>query len=211
MTVRTFNKNDMGQNIYLYYDEKADNEKYGVLIDAGCSVVDRKAIDSHIEENNIIVKGILLTHGHFDHISAADEMKNLAPVYCHELERQMLGSPDLNLSVLVNKDIVSAPDHLLVEGDVFRFGDALLKVLHTPGHTPGGVCYYDEENGNLFAGDTLFKEAVGRTDFPYADHHVLIENISKKLFVLPDDVKVYPGHGFPSTIGHEKLCNPFTK
>ena len=208
MKLLTFNKNDMEQNIFLYYDEKSGE---GVLIDAGCSEADHKDIVAAIANNNITIKGILLTHAHYDHITAVDILKGMtnAASYCHESEKEILETPNFNLSSRTDKEINITPDNLFKDGDVFRFGNTALKVLHTPGYTPGGVCYYDENNGNLFTGDTLFHEAVGRTDFPYGNHQELLESIRRQLLILPEDTKVYPGHDVSTTIGHEKRRNPF--
>jgi len=204
MKIKVFSDNSIDQNTYLYYDEKSGE---GALIDAGCSPADIKAVVSFVSKNNILVKGILLTHGHYDHIIAVHELKKLtsAVVYGHEAEKQIFESPGLNLSAkhgIMNLGVT--PDKFFSEGDIFKFGDTEIKVIHTPGHTPGGVCYYDKENGQLFSGDTLFKEAIGRTDFPFGNRGSLIKNITEKLFTLPDDTMVYPGHDESTTIGHEK-------
>ena len=203
MTIKTFNNNDMRQNVYLYYDVESGE---GVLIDAGCSKADIDAVASFIGEDRIKVKGILLTHGHFDHIIAVDELKNLtsAVVCSHEMEKQVLENPDINLSVRFGMDIAVTPGQLFNDNDIFQFGNTTLKVIHTPGHTSGGVCYYDEENGNLFAGDTLFKASMGRTDLPTGDNGELVKSIVGKLLTLPDDTKVYSGHGTSTSIGREK-------
>ena len=210
MKIRTFNNNSMGQNTYLYYDEKSGES---VIIDAGCSEADIRAIAVFLGENNIAVKGILLTHGHYDHIIAAAELKNLtgAAVCSHQLETQMLENPSVNLSTRIGIDLAVVPEKLFNDGDVFEFGGAALNVLHTPGHTIGGVCYYDSENGNLFTGDTLFRQSVGRTDLPMGSHQELVANISNKIFSMPDNTNVYPGHGPETTIGYEKTHNPFVK
>ena len=199
----------MRQNTYLYFDEKSGE---GVIIDAGCSNADMKGISAFISENNISIKGILLTHGHYDHIIAIDEVKKItsAPVYSHEAEVRMLENPDINLSSLrINKNLMVTPDHILKDGDVLQLADTVLRILHIPGHTPGGVCYYDEKNGNLFTGDVLFKESIGRTDLPAGNHSELINNIAEKIMTLPDDTKAYPGHGSCTAVGHEKERNPF--
>ena len=210
MIVKTFDNNDMGQNIYLYYDHKS---REGVLIDSGCSESDKNAIAAFIAKNNITVKGILLTHGHYDHIIAVDEMRLLtSTVVCsHEKEKEILENPNLNLSVNMGMNLSVTPENFFADGDVFQVGDTTLKVLHTPGHTPGGVCYFDEKNGILFSGDTLFEESIGRSDFPSGDHQTLLESIMEKLITLPDNTKVYPGHGPSTTICYEKHNNPFLR
>jgi len=208
--VKIFNKNSMGQNIYLCHC-KATGE--GILIDAGCNTADEKAILTAISENSITVKAILLTHGHYDHVTGVEKIKQAtgAKVYCHICEKQMLENPELNLSCLTANKIYVTPDEIFNDGDTFQFGQCMVKILHTPGHTPGGVCYYNEDCGLLFSGDTLFKSSIGRTDFPQGDQQKLIRNINAKLLTLPEDVAVYPGHGDSTTIGREKKQNPFLK
>ena len=188
----TFNNNDMSQNIYL---------TEGIMIDAGCSPADLEAI----RKSKIEIKAILLTHGHWDHIIAINELKKLtgAPIYCHEAEKQMLEDASINRSAFRDKKIEITPDKLFKDGDTF----GNFRVIHTPGHTVGGVCYYDEKAKVLFTGDTLFKEGVGRTDLPAGNHELLLKGIAEKLFILPDDTTVFPGHGKSSTIGHEKANN----
>jgi len=206
MKIETFSNNQMGQNIYLYHDGNA-----GVIIDAGCSDTDIDAIKSFLAENDITVRAILLTHGHFDHISGLDALKKLtsAQVLCHEAEKQMLETPELNLSVMINQKISVTATRFFEDGNAFIIGDTMLKVLHTPGHTNGGICYYDEKDGNLFTGDTLFKESIGRTDFPGGNHSMLITSIHEKIITLPGHVNIYPGHGQSSTIAHETKHNSF--
>ena len=208
MKIKTLNNNSMGQNIYLYYDE---NSGEGVLIDAGCSDADAGEIAALIDEKGITIKKVLLTHGHYDHIIGVHKVKGIthADVCCHEAEGEALENAEINRSALHGMNIRVTPDKLLADGDEIRFGNAMLKVIHTPGHTPGCVCYYDEENGNLFSGDTLFKETIGRTDFPNGSHDGLIQSLKEKLLTLPDETKVYPGHGGSTMIGYEKKHNPF--
>jgi len=208
MTIKTFNKNSMGQNNYLCWCEKSGE---GVLIDAGCSGLDEKAIMAAVNAHNITVKGILLTHGHYDHITAVDSIKSLtgAEVYSHVSEKQILADPNFNLSCRTAKDIVVVPDKFFNDSDIFEFGECALKVIHTPGHTPGGVCYYSAENEALFAGDTLFKGSVGRADLPMGDFAKLKRNITAKLLSLPEETIVYAGHGETTTIGREKKFNPY--
>jgi len=210
MKILTFKNNSMGQNIYMCHCEETGE---GIIIDAGCSTADEKAIMKVINENGITVKAILLTHGHYDHLIAVEKIKKLtnAEVYCHASEKQFLENPEFNLSWRTGRNISVVPDKLLNDSDVLTFGTISLKVLHTPGHTPGGVCYYSEKACSLFSGDTLFKGSVGRTDLPLGDHDKLMRNIAAKLLVLPDETVVYPGHGNNTDIRHEKKSNPFLK
>jgi len=207
MKLITINSNPMGQNIYLYFDEAT---KEGVVIDPGHNLPE---ILAAINENNINIKGILLTHGHYDHISAVNELKEKtnADVYCHCDEKPMLENPAINLSVHVKREVKVTPDMLFDDGDDFEVGKLSLTIIHTPGHTPGGVCYYDEDNEVIFTGDTLFRESIGRTDLPGSDHKALNESIKNKLLCLPANVTVYPGHGRSSGIGHEIKQNPFLR
>lgn len=165
---------------------------------------------TRLREKGLTVTTILLTHGHFDHIMGVNEMREIsgAKVYACEDELELLGDPVQNSSYKVGKSYTVKPDVLLKDGEVVTVGSVNLKVIKTPGHTIGGCCFYSEEDGVLFSGDTLFYESVGRTDFVTGDVAALKQSIAK-LLKLPDDVKVYPGHGEFTTIGHEKMYNPF--
>ncbi len=165
---------------------------------------------TRLREKGLTVKAILLTHGHFDHIMGVNEMRNVsgAKVYAMEDEVKLLSDPEINSSYKVGKSYTVKPDVLLHDGDTVTVGGMDLKVIKTPGHTAGGCCFYSEEDGVLFSGDTLFYESVGRTDFETGNVRELKQSLAK-LFELPDEVKVYPGHGEFTTIGHEKMYNPF--
>lgn len=204
MNLLIINDNPYGENVYIYYDEFSGD---GVIIDPGDSF---KTIGKTIEQNKINVKGILLTHGHFDHVFSVNEVRKLtnAPVYAHESEAELLQNAEYNRSSFRGLEISVVPDKFFSNGDIFKVSDeAELKVLHTPGHTAGGVCYYDKKNAMIFTGDTLFKETIGRTDMPTGNYAALLQSIREKLFTLPDNVTVYPGHEQNSTIKHEKKFN----
>ena len=209
----------MDQNVYIYFDEET---KEGVIIDPGN---DAPQIAEIIKRNEINVKAILLTHGHGDHIGAVTALKAEfgCPVAAHRWEIPVLEDERANLSGMIYGSVAFTPEIVFEDGDEYSVGSAVLKVLHTPGHTQGGVCYYDEANHMLFSGDTLFYASVGRTDFPNPpvkdgigypsseNYARLISSIRDKLYPLPDETKVYPGHGSETTIRFEKKFNPFIK
>ena len=163
-----------------------------------------------VADSNLEVKTIINTHGHFDHVSANKEIHAAtnAPILIHALDAPMLehiSASAANWGLSAENSPV--PDRTLNDGDTIVFGKITLNVLHTPGHTPGGISLFTE--GHVFVGDTLFAGSIGRTDFPGGDFTTLKSSIQDKLFTLRDDVRVYTGHGPETTIGHEKQHNPF--
>ncbi len=174
-------------NCYIVGDEATGE---GLVIDPGDEVF---KIAKEISKLGLKIKYILLTHGHFDHVEGADELKGIthAPILIHSLDANGLRFQ---------------PDGLLSEGQEIYVGTYGLKVIHTPGHTPGSVCFYAP--GAVFTGDTLFAGSVGRT-FSSRDHYLLVQGVKRKIFPLGDEIRVYPGHGPPSNIGRERLSNPF--
>lgn len=154
---------------------------------------------------------ILLTHGHFDHIMGMAGVKNEyhIPVYAIKDEVEVLANPQLNVSTMMGAYISLTADELFADGDVLELAGMKLKVISTPGHTIGSVCFYMEEEKVLISGDTLFEASVGRSDFPTGSSRQLIESIKTRLFVLPDDTDVFPGHGGTTSIAYEKAHNPF--
>jgi len=198
------NENPYGQNVYFYFDKETGE---GIVIDPGDCIDEMKRT---IEDEKINVIGILLTHGHFDHTYCVNELREFtnAPVYAHEGEKELLRNPEFNRSGYRGLEISVVPDKFFSDGDVFAFSNGEeLKVIHTPGHTAGGVCYYDEKAGVIFTGDTLFKGTIGRTDMPTGNHAELLESIREKLFTLPENVMVFPGHEESSSISHEMKYN----
>ena len=154
---------------------------------------------------------IILTHGHFDHILAVEEIRRAfkeITVYAAEKEAKLLGDPRLNLTASYGTGVTLSPDHLVKDGDILELAGFKWQVIETPGHTEGSVCLWIKEEEVLISGDTLFAESLGRTDFPTGSSADIIRSIKERLFVLPDDTMVYPGHGEPTTIGHEKTHNP---
>jgi glyoxylase-like metal-dependent hydrolase (beta-lactamase superfamily II) len=163
-----------------------------------------------IAENSLKPFLIVNTHGHVDHIGANDAIKREynIPLAIHEADKLMLIDPDANLSSAIASPVVSPPaDQILEDGDTIQLGEEKVQVLHTPGHSPGGVCLLVGKS--VLCGDVLFKESVGRTDLPGSDFGQMMQSIQEKLETLPDEVTVYPGHGPTTTIGAEKKSNPF--
>ena len=154
---------------------------------------------------------ILLTHGHFDHIGAADALRKRyeIPVYAEEHEKEHLSSPALNLSGGWADSLTLTADHLLKDGDMLNIAGFTIRVLHTPGHTPGGCCYELVGEDILFSGDTLFYMSVGRTDFPGSNGAAMRMSLHRLLEELSEDTQVLPGHGESTTIGYEKRNNPY--
>lgn len=154
---------------------------------------------------------ILLTHGHFDHIGAAEALKERygISIYAMKDEAEVLASTDLNLSGMFGYPLTVTADELLGDGQELTLAGRTVKVFHTPGHTRGGGCYYFPEDEILFSGDTLFAQSVGRSDFPTGSASTLVRSVREKLFSLPDETRVYPGHNEETTIGYEKEYNPF--
>jgi glyoxylase-like metal-dependent hydrolase (beta-lactamase superfamily II) len=157
----------------------------------------------------------VLTHGHIDHIEGVASLRAEFPdikVYIHKLDAEMLTEPYTNLSAMTGASFSVEPaDFLLEEQSVIEQADIKLSVLHTPGHTPGGICLYCEDEGIVFTDDTLFADSIGRTDFPNGSMEQLLQSIREKLFTLPDETKVYSGHGPMTSIAHEKKYNPFLR
>lgn len=153
---------------------------------------------------------IINTHGHADHIAANNKIKQAtgAIVMIHQDDAAMLTSSELNLSAYIGGGLVlDSADRLLKDGDAIQVGTIQFTVIHTPGHTPGGICLYTD--GTLFSGDTLFYQSVGRTDFPGGSMGKLVNSINEKLLVLPSETKVFPGHGPETSIAWERSNNPF--
>lgn len=192
-------------NCYLIYKEGQEDM---ILVDPADKGED---IYRALKEKGFSVKGILLTHGHFDHIWGAGALRELsgAPVYAFEAEAPLCQDVQKNVSEQAGRPYTVVPDVLVRDGEEIEIAGMTLRAIATPGHTAGSGCYYFEEDGLLISGDTLFEESTGRTDFPTGSFSEIIRSIKEKLFVLPEDVQVYPGHGESTTIGHEKKYNPF--
>lgn len=193
-------------NCYIIYSEDINE---GIIVDPGGDVDD---ILDYVRENNLNIKYLVLTHGHADHIGGLKGLKETlgAIIAIHEDDVDMLKDADKNLSsVMAMGKVELEPDLLLREGDILEFGNEKAKVIHTPGHTRGSICL--EINDVIISGDTLFAGSIGRTDLYGGDYDTLINSIKDKLMTYPDETKVYPGHGSPTTIGRERKYNPFLR
>lgn len=168
-------------------------------------------IEQYLKDNNLAGKGIFLTHGHFDHILGVKELAESTKmkVYALEKEAELLQDSQLNSSARVHRPCRVTPDVLLKDQEQITLAGFTIRVIHTPGHTIGGGCYYFQEEGILISGDTLFREDIGRSDLPTGNGEQLLESIQEKLMVLEDRVEVYPGHGAPTSIGHEREYNSY--
>lgn len=205
MIFEGFGVGPMDANCYIIGDEKTGE---AAVVDPGA---EGRRILGRLEKLGLQCKYIILTHGHVDHVGALKEVHEAtgARVLIHTEDAGMLTSPAQNLSLFMGSMLkFKAADRLLQDGDKIEVGGVTLEVLHTPGHTPGGICLVVPGQG-VITGDTLFAGSVGRSDFPGGSHNVLINSIKTKLLDFPDDTKVYPGHGPASTIGAEKKYNPF--
>ncbi|MEA3560945.1 MAG: MBL fold metallo-hydrolase [Candidatus Omnitrophota bacterium] len=200
MIVKPIAVGEMKANCYILGCESSNQ---AVIIDPGG---DYQRIKDMFKQTGLEPKIIVNTHGHIDHIAANDKF-NL-PIYIHKLDAECLINPEQNLSALFGPAYTSpAAAHLLEDGDKLKIGEIGLDVIHTPGHTPGGICL--KTDNIVFTGDTLFYQGIGRTDFPGASEKNLIRSIKEKIFTLSDETVIYPGHGPCSTVGREKRENLF--
>ena len=195
----------VGTNCYLLCNMDI---KECVLIDPADS---QDEISRMIDESGCSLKGILLTHGHFDHIMAADAVRDKygVEVYASCDEKNTLEQPHINLGEAYGLKLSVKADVWHKDGEILKLAGFDIEALHTPGHTEGGSCYYIREIGVIFSGDTLFCGSVGRTDFPGGSMSEIVRSIKEKVMVLPDDTKVYPGHGEGTSVGYERENNPF--
>jgi glyoxylase-like metal-dependent hydrolase (beta-lactamase superfamily II) len=206
MRIERFQLGSLWTNCYVV----ANSTKDAFVIDPGGPTAEVKRF---IAENGLCVKRILLTHGHGDHIAGLEEIRDLASdgTAIHSEDEDCVTNPSKNLSSMMGTSFkFKGADLTLKDGDTISAGDMSVKVIHTPGHTKGGCCFYISEGDEalLISGDTLFARSVGRTDLPGGDERELLKSL-KKLDSFPDSLPVYPGHGPSTTLGEERMLNPF--
>ena len=193
-------------NCYIIGCEKT---KACAIIDPGGGFA---VIDEKINALGLEPKMILLTHGHSDHIGAVLELKDKynIPVYVHELDAEYIKNPDLNHSYNLFRKVISIDyDELLKDGQIIELGELKIEVIHTPGHTPGGVCFKIDDL--ILTGDTIFNHSIGRTDLEGGSMENIISSIKNKILIFDDSTKLYPGHNSSTTVGVEKRENMFLK
>ena len=198
-------------NCYIVINEE---NKECFIIDPGASA---KQLAERIRKESFTPVAVLLTHGHFDHAGAAEELAKEfgVKVYAHEAEKDTLQNPQKNVSWMVGASESYHADVFLKDEEVITLAGFEIKVLHTPGHTEGGCCYYVASESVVFTGDTLFAQSVGRTDFPGGSMSQIVRSITEKLMTLNEvgnletDIMVYPGHNDPTTIETERMNNPY--
>jgi glyoxylase-like metal-dependent hydrolase (beta-lactamase superfamily II) len=205
MEIKIYGQRGMACNTYLVIDSV---QKQGFLVDAG---IYDSGLVQEARERGVTVTHLILTHGHGDHIGGVEGYRQAFPglvVVAHEEEVSMLENPNMNFSREIwGKEIVVKADYTVKDGDMLELGTFKLDFIHTPGHTKGGMCILVDQV--LFSGDTLFQSSIGRTDFPGGNFEEIKNSIRNKLFVLPDDTDVFPGHMDPTNIGFEKENNFF--
>lgn len=211
MEIKSFVFNPFYENTYLLWDDTGE----GVIVDPGCyEDYERAELTAFTEKAGVIIKAIVNTHCHIDHVlgNYAMKMHFDCPLWIPRDEVDNYRAVQAYAPQWgIHQYTEAAPDRLLVENDHVSFGNTTLQCISAPGHSPGHLVFYHTEGQKLIGGDVLFRESIGRTDLPGGNHEQLLANIKTKIYALPDHVTVFPGHGPSTTIGHEKVHNPFVK
>lgn len=207
--LRFFTFSPIHENTYLLYNEQGK----AIIIDTGCYFsAEQETLKNFIKDTGLTPERLLNTHCHLDHVFGNKWVHDTwgLELWLHPDEEKMLAlAPVSGEKWGLPFDNYKGPLHFLNHGDTIKLGDDEMRVILTPGHSPGSVCFYCEKQKILIGGDVLFRDSIGRTDLFGGDHETLLKSIREQLFVLPDDVVVYPGHGISTTIGYEKMNNPF--
>ncbi len=210
-TVKSFTFNPFQENTYIVYDE----EKNAIIFDPGCYTLnERKMLQKFIADNELIIKRLINTHCHLDHIFGNVWVGETYGVEleCHQLELPVLARAPISGDMFgVPTPPQPTPSVFIEENDVIEVGSMRFRAIFAPGHSPGSLCFYSETDKILIAGDVLFFESIGRSDLPGGNQKTLLQSIAEKLYVLPDETVVYSGHGMKTQIGWEKKNNPFVR
>ncbi|HZK08540.1 MAG TPA: MBL fold metallo-hydrolase [Bacteroidales bacterium] len=209
MQIHRFIFNPFQENTYVLYDDT----KEAVIVDAGCSDAEEcAALAGFINKHQLKPVVHILTHGHIDHVMGVGfvwEKYGLKPLAHKDVMPFLESAPEQARMFGVQTEKLVMPDHFLKEGDQVKFGNSQLEVLHTPGHAAGHLCFVSHINSFVLSGDVLFRGSIGRTDLPTGDYDLLEKNIRTKIYTLPGEYIVYPGHGPETSIGIEVKSNPF--
>ena len=209
LTLKVFTFSPIQENTYLLYNE----HHKAIIIDPGCYFgAEQETLKNFIKDTGLVPVQLLNTHCHLDHVFGNKWVHDTwgLELYLHEGEQNMLQLAPLSGEKWgLPFENYTGPLHFLTEGSEIKLGEDKLSIILAPGHSPASLCFYCEKQQFLIGGDVLFRESIGRTDLPGGNHAQLLKSIRENLFVLPDEVVVYPGHGGSTTIGHEKLFNPY--
>ena len=209
LTIKQFTFSPVQENTYVIYNEQG----WCAIVDPGCYFSnERKVLGDFIDDHSLSPKLLLNTHCHLDHVFGNKFIHDTYELilHIHPNEKVVLDfAPVSGQSWGLPFENYNGAITYLSEGDTIRVGQDMLEIIHTPGHSPGSICYYCRAQRFIISGDVLFRESIGRTDLPGGNHYQLLKSIKENLFVLPDETIVHSGHGPQTTIGHEKKYNPF--
>lgn len=207
--LKQFVFNELGVNTFVLHDDT----QLCIIVDPGCNSTSQQTkLSAYITENNLMPAYIVNTHGHFDHVFGNSWAKALynCPILMHRDDLHLIEHID-KFAGLFGFEVEKAPfpDRFLYDGDILKFGETSLKIIHVPGHSPGSICLYSEPDRLLVSGDVIFNGGIGRTDLPAGNHGLLMRGIREKILTLPPETVVWPGHGPQTTIRNEHDTNPF--
>jgi len=209
--IESFSLGPFETNCYLVRESDTPGAR-AWMVDASFEPVE---LIQRARDLGVRLEAIVLTHAHVDHIAGIGDVLRAfpkTPIWIHQAEEKWLGDGELNLSAMMGMPITApGPDRTLVDGEELRLGDQVWRVIHTPGHSPGGIGLYHASSGRLISGDALFAGSIGRTDFPGCEHQALVRSIQQKLYTLPGETRVMPGHGPETTIARERAGNAFVR
>lgn len=211
MNIKIFEFNPIAVNTYVLYDETGEC----VIVDPACFFPnEQQELLKFINEKKLVVKHLLNTHLHFDHVFGVNfiEAQFDVKMKAHKADKFLLANMEQQMVMFgfpANGDYIPTLTNYIDENDIIEFGNQKLTIMHVPGHSPGSLVFYNKQEGVVVSGDVLFNGSIGRTDLPQGDHNSLIDGIKRKILTLPDNTVVYPGHGPATSVEGEKRINPF--